>query len=201
MIAHNAEIHRIQQAFRQVMNAFAHPGACYALPACPDAKTPTCQSAALDTLIRMFVDHATTFYFVGEEPFAQRIAAETRGNAASLEDARFVIVPASAPVASGKEALLKACAGTLLAPETGATVVLECGRISAEPFAGASACALSGPGVKDANVVWVSDTAWVRAREQRGDVYPCGVEILLVDASGVVAAIPRSSALEMTEVR
>lgn len=201
MIAHNAEIHRIQQAFRQVMNAFAHPGACYVLPAYPAGETPTRQSGALDTLIRMFVDHATTFCFVGEEPCAQRIAAETRANAASLEEARFVIVPASAPAAGGEEAVLNACAGTLLAPETGATIVLECGRVSSEPFAGATPCALSGPGVKDKNVVWVSDAAWARAREQRAVAYPCGVEIILVDASGAVVAIPRSSALEIMEVR
>lgn len=53
--------------------------------------------------------------------------------------------------------------------------------------------ALRGPGVERENRFAVDRVDWLHARAQRGDEFPCGIEIVLVDPEGRVVAIPRSS--------
>ena len=53
--------------------------------------------------------------------------------------------------------------------------------------------ALRGPGVERENRFAVDRVDWLHARAERGDEFPCGIEIVLVDPEGRVVAIPRSS--------
>ena len=53
--------------------------------------------------------------------------------------------------------------------------------------------ALQGPGVERENRFAVDRVDWLRARDARGDEFPCGIEIVLVDPEGRIVAVPRSS--------
>ena len=46
--------------------------------------------------------------------------------------------------------------------------------------------------------LYVSQAEWAHARAERADEYPCGIEILLVDGEGNVAALPRTTRIENT---
>ena len=78
--------------------------------------------------------------------------------------------------------------GTHVAPAPAADAALEAGMVLVT---------VTGPGVKDANRFAVDRDSWVAARQERGDEFPCGIDIALVDPAGNVVAIPRTSAVSI----
>ncbi|MCB7036455.1 phosphonate C-P lyase system protein PhnH [Eggerthella sinensis] len=205
MMKDGAELHRAQRAFRSVLDAFAHPGTVHEVePAPENPARPIALDAALDLVTRLFVDQAVTFGVADSEADAAAayLTSETHARRVALRDADFIVVPARADAQTAYEAVAEACRGTLVSPEKGATVLVGCARLAGVP-ADASAAepaepavhvvALSGPGVADVNRFAVDRIDWLNARAARGDEFPCGIEIVLVDADGRVVAVPRSS--------
>lgn len=202
MILENADVHRMQRAFRSVLDAFAHPGTVYRIEAAPDAVArPAALDAALETAVRLFVDQAVTFAVADAESdaLAAYISSETHATRVGAPEADFVIVPTRADGRTANRAVQEACRGTLVSPEKGATVFVGCTRIANESAVveGNDPAMLSvevcGPGVRDVNRFTVDRLEWARAREERRDEFPCGIDILLVDGEGQIVAIPRSS--------
>ena len=202
MIREDAELHRAQRAFRCVLDAFAHPGTVHEMASAPEHPArPASLDAPLELLTRLFVDQAVTFCVADSEADAAAayLTSETHARRVPLRDADFVVVPARADAQTACEAVAEACRGTLISPEKGATVLMGCARLADVPESGEVAepavhvVALRGPGVECENRFAVDRADWVRAREARGDVFPCGIEIVLVDPDGRIVAIPRSS--------
>lgn len=192
MISQNSEIHRIQHAFRAAMDAAARPGTVRVLPL-QGATSPTGLDASLDTLVRMFVDQAVTFAYLGDAVRERAIAFETRSQAAGAAQAAFVVVPHESTDPTIAYAVEKAACGTLIAPDKGATVLVGCDGLSQDPVDGMWGFTVAGPGVKGEARFYAASDVWQRAREARGDEYPCGIEIVLVDKAGRIVVIPRSS--------
>lgn len=55
---------------------------------------------------------------------------------------------------------------------------------------------ITGPGVDGSAVIACDRGDVLRARVEREDEFPCGIDVVLVDGAGHVIAIPRSSAIE-----
>lgn len=193
MISQNSEIHRIQRSFRCVMDAAAHPGRMLTLPVDAGRPVVTGLDASLDTVVRVFVDQAVSFAYLGDAVRERAISSETRSHAMGVAQAQFVIVEAGAGDSSVEYAIGRAHCGTLLAPERGATVVVGCGALSSDCEDGSIGFAVSGPGVAGENVFFCDSDAWWRSREDRHDEYPCGIEVVLVDVRGRIVVIPRTS--------
>ena len=199
MIREDAELHRAQRAFRSVLDAFARPGTVQSIELAPgNPARPAALDAALEAATRLFVDQAVTFCVADSETHARR---------APLRDADFVVVPARADAQTAREAVAEACRGTLASPEKGATVLMGCARLAEVPEGSQVAepavhvVALRGPGVERENRFAVDRADWLRARDARGDEFPCGIEIVLVDPDGRVAAVPRSSRATLLDVK
>lgn len=205
MIVENADLHRMQRTFRSVLDAFAHPGTVQSIEPAPDNPLrPAALDAALESAVRLFVDHAVTFGVADGESdaLAAYVSGETHSSRASVPDAEYVVVPARADACTAHRAVAEACRGTLIAPEKGATLLMGCTQLAE---AGSGSCEgkgdgpamfameVRGPGVRDVNRFAVDRIEWARARAARNDEFPCGIEILLVDADGRIVAIPRSS--------
>ena len=199
MIREDADLHRAQRAFRCVLDAFAHPGTVRRLAPAPENPTrPVALDASLELVVRLFVDQAVTFCVADSESdaVAAYLTSETHARRAPLRDADFVVVPARADAQTASEAVAEACRGTLVSPEKGATLLMGCARLAGVPESGEVAVhvvALQGPGVERENRFAVDRVDWLRARDARGDEFPCGIEIVLVDPEGRIAAVPRSS--------
>ena len=201
-IREDADLHRAQRAFRCVLDAFAHPGTVHRLaPAPENPASPVALDASLELVVRLFVDQAVTFCVADSESdaVAAYLTSETHARRVSLRDADFVVVPARADAQTASEAVAEACRGTLVSPEKGATLLMGCARLADVPESGevtepaVHVVALQGPGVEHENRFAVDRVDWLRARDARGDEFPCGIEIVLVDPEGRIAAVPRSS--------
>ena len=58
---------------------------------------------------------------------------------------------------------------------------------------------LAGPGVAAGHHAWISGlTAALFAARDDAAEYPCGIDLLLIDPSGQVLALPRSTAIQVT---
>ena len=210
MIREDVELHRAQRAFRSVLGAFARPGTVQSIELAPgNPARPAALDAALEAATRLFVDQAVTFCVADSETDATTayLTSETHARRAPLRDADFVVVPARADAQTAREAVAEACRGTLTSPEKGATVLMGCARLAAVPEDGQVAepavhvVALRGPGVERENRFAVDRADWLRARDARGDEFPCGIEIVLVDPDGRVVAVPRSSRATLLDVK
>ena len=210
MIREDVELHRAQRAFRSVLGAFARPGTVQSIELAPgNPARPAALDAALEAATRLFVDQAVTFCVADSETDATTayLTSETHARRAPLRDADFVVVPARADAQTAREAVAEACRGTLTSPEKGATVLMGCARLAEVPEDGQVAepavhvVALRGPGVERENRFAVDRADWLRARDARGDEFPCGIEIVLVDPDGRVVAVPRSSRATLLDVK
>ena len=210
MIREDAELHRAQRAFRSVLDAFARPGTVQSIELAPgNPARPAALDAALEAATRLFVDQAVTFCVADSETDATTayLTSETHARRAPLRDADFVVVPARADAQTAREAVAEAWRGTLTSPEKGATVLMGCARLAEVPEDGQVAepavhvVALRGPGVERENRFAVDRADWLRARDARGDEFPCGIEIVLVDPDGRVVAVPRSSRATLLDVK
>lgn len=199
MIVNNVETHVAQRAFRQVLEAFARPGTIGQIDAFPKSGETTPVLGCFETAVRLFVDQAVTFCAVGaaSHDVSCWLTVQTHAKQAQAQEADFVLVPVASDAVHA-EAIAQAKPGTLEEPEKGATVVLLVDSISAVPAKGLTCLDLSGPGIEKTAELYVSQAEWAHARAERADEYPCGIEVLLVDDDGNVAALPRTTRIENT---
>lgn len=201
MIANNEETHIVQRSFRSVLNAFARPGTVESVEALVKPESPL--SPYWETLVRMFVDQAVTFNVANgaRTDAAEWITLQTHAKSECPDQADFVLALGAEGEDQAKNVLAHAKAGTLLEPELGATVVLNCAYVGAVPEEenqhGLYLVKVAGPGVKDTASFAVSNAEWVSARAERADEYPCGIDLILLGENGNVVAIPRTTKIRV----
>ncbi len=168
-----------RHAFRLMLDAWARPGTIADLgPWCGDGRARLTALAALCDAASSLHD-AHGLLSDGDRSRLGAVAGEVGATAFVLADA-----------ARSPEGVAPAC-GTLLSPERGATLLLDCQAVGEGP-----ALVLSGPGIEgriDLHLLGVHPAWW--AARAGWCAYPLGVDLILCDARRI-ACIPRSSAVE-----
>lgn len=184
-------IHDAQRTFRAVLAAMSRPGTMQALVDPPRGPAPL--SPAMTAVALTLLDHETTVGLaVGGEDAAVKsyLAFHTGTRVVAPERAGFVLV---ADVAA-RPPLVSLEQGTPDYPGRSATLVLEAGALGEGPRV-----ILSGPGIKDPVVFAASrlDFQFWREAAENHLSYPLGVDIILCLDGGRIAALPRSTRIEV----
>jgi len=178
-----------QRTFRAMLSAMSMPGTVEVLE---DANAAD-PSSVLVAIAQSFLDHEVTFHVAtnGAATLEDAILRRTGARTAPLDRAGYVFADAT----HAQRAVEQAVEGPLEEPEYSATVVIRCDQVGA----GDLALRLSGPGVDGESVLRVSglDAAVIEARNARTGPFPTGIDLLLVDAAGRIAGLPRSTQVEV----
>lgn len=194
-ISSRMDVHLSQATFRVLLSTLSRPGRVERLPRPADG--PSAIPLAL-------ADLDTPVAVIGPEERRQEIVLATGAPLVALEQAALVACW-QAPTA-GQIAELPI--GSALVPERGAKVGLACSTLVPEGAALAGdeptpdhlvRLELIGPGVDGRTrlgVAGLSAEVFTALAERNRD-FPAGIDVWLVDASGSIAALSRSSTIEV----
>lgn len=196
-----------QVTFRVVLDVMARPGTVRRLPvSARDAPVNPWLAAALVTLL----DHEVSLAvepFDGSDVLERFVRQRTAVAAATAEAADFVVASTDH---LDPNLPLRLRQGTLAYPNDSATLLLLVSGLdeappSSRPVASAGTDGLlldlAGPGVPPGHRVWIGglDPALFEARDEVAE-YPRGIDLILVDPSGRVAALPRTTAIQVASI-
>lgn len=201
---------RLQRGFRALLDAMARPGElCDLGGLAPDVASEAERMGLMPTtvsLLDVLLDGQTSFCVVGDEGdrASREVSLRTHAHIRASEEAAFCIVPRDAEKDAVTSAIAALTPGTLISPQLGATVVVECGALigtdregkragSASGAAPRGLWELSGPGVNGTSRLECDRADVIDAAIARADEFPCGIDLVLIDGAGHLAAIPRSS--------
>jgi alpha-D-ribose 1-methylphosphonate 5-triphosphate synthase subunit PhnH len=183
-------VHDLQGVFRALMAAMSSPGSIHDIAPFAgkiDISSPI--PGPMLAIAMTLLDAETSFclrYPCAE--FAESAVSRiTSARPAAVGEADFIL--AVEDDRGLADAIREARVGTLVDPHRGATLVALSDRLSA-----GGRLRLSGPGV--ASVAFIDaglGDAWMEARAVKNREYPLGIDMLIVDRSGRVAALPRTT--------
>lgn len=201
----------LQAVFRALLDAMARPGEIVELPAVPAQVTSEAQRMGLDAntlmLVDVLLDAATTFAVAAENDACERaVAQRTHCPATALDQAAYVVLPRACQDECAAEAVASLTAGSLVSPHLGATALVECGALlgldkngnRTGSVAGGRKLTdwtLAGPGIATTSNIACDRADVLGARCERGDEFPCGIDLVLIDGAGNVCCVPRSTKL------
>lgn len=186
--------HRSQQAFDVLLRALAEPGTIHTVPDGVIADGVPAHGllalAITDVGVAVSVDDDL------DDPFAQLVRDATGADLTSIEQAWCVTLGHPDP------AMVERCAvGTALAPEDGARLAVAVTDLHPHqrPNEGAVELELSGPGVDGRHRVGVSgvDAGFFVALADANRNFPAGIDCWLLTPNGTVAALARSTTVEI----
>ncbi len=190
------EVFDAQAHFRSLLDSTAQPGMINRLNPV-QLNPPSGLNPATALIAFALMDSTSTFATVnvGQHESGGYIASNTNARHTEIDRAHFIF-------ADGDESpdfLDSADCGTLLYPDTAATVVLQIADASKQPLVDALKLSLEGPGVNGTTALYVRGVSpdLLLALQARNAEFPLGLDTILtfVDASGnpCVAALPRTT--------
>jgi alpha-D-ribose 1-methylphosphonate 5-triphosphate synthase subunit PhnH len=176
-------VHETQAIFRAMLTALSRPGQPVQLPhAAFGAPANPWVAAALLTL----VDHETTLACVDEDATETFVRARTGARKAPLEAADFVLLEAAALSPAIARTVKR---GSFAYPDDSATLLIDVAANSERWL-----YATSGPGIAGTRTTELPFApALVDALQEVNAQYPCGVDVLSIDAQGQLVGLPRTT--------
>jgi alpha-D-ribose 1-methylphosphonate 5-triphosphate synthase subunit PhnH len=192
------EVFDAQKHFRSLLDSTARPGKINRLdPVELDPPPGLNRAGALVAFALM--DSESTFHAVnlghGGNGETEYLAANTHAQPSGIAHAHFLFAHAS----ESPDFLEDADCGTLLYPDTGATLILELQGASAAPLREAMKLTLEGPGIDGRTVLYVRglNPDLLLAIQARNAEFPLGIDTIFAftDETGApaIAALPRTT--------
>jgi alpha-D-ribose 1-methylphosphonate 5-triphosphate synthase subunit PhnH len=173
---------REQRAFRAMLNALARPGTIERIDPLPDVPSPFALAAAL---LEAVVDHEVTFAIApGNAAVEEAVLRRTGSIVGEPATADYVVTTLSALPAT----LVAVKAGSPEFPDHSATVVTV-----VPGFDSGQSLLIEGPGIPGSTPIAIEGwtPAHTQAFREKNDLLPQGVDLVLVDAAGCLAAFTR----------
>ncbi len=185
------EVFDAQTHFRTIMDAFSHPGTLHNLKevnCCPPEGLAT--STAFVALALMNTDVTCAVFIPQKEDIIAYLTTNTNVRIESSAKANFIIVSGDS---TGQE-IEHSFEGDPAYPETSAFVLLQIARLANVPFEGGTELTLSGPGIKNAQALFIAGikNEVIAAIQEKNSEYPLGIDVILCAEDGSISAIPRS---------
>jgi len=187
-------VHDTQAAYRTVLDAMSRPGKVVSLAReAEKIDLPDIAGPAARVLMRMLLDPEVGFCVAGPDHsrIESRISQLTGSFPVSLPQADFIFVLEQASEKECREAMLAAKIGSLTDPHLSATLVVEL------PLIGdGGELWIAGPGVAGRSRWPLTQAAsCLDERNQKIEEFPLGIDLLFVDRSHQLVALPRTSRL------
>lgn len=177
----DARIIRDHGVFRMILGAMSHPGSVFPVPELED------ETESLPLLLGCLMDAETGFSVIGDQVLAARLGKITGARPLPVDQADFIIAPRGAT--QGLMPLFKR--GTLEYPDLGATVIY---RVETLGY-GELTVTCEGPGVDgetELEIGGMDRDEFMQLRDVNLE-FPLGVDVILLDRAGRIAAMPRST--------
>jgi alpha-D-ribose 1-methylphosphonate 5-triphosphate synthase subunit PhnH len=181
-----------QRNFRKIMDSFAYPGKINKIVSF-EKYSGNLFPQTID-LITTLVDGEVSFYIYKEDKEAEEeIIIRTNAKTDNISEADYVVVGLD----YGYEicdCLKEVKRGTLINPHTSGTLIIEVKEIL--DYGNIS---LTGPGIKDKNIIGIDRFDWIKTRNEVNSEFPIGVDIILIDEYKNLLCIPRTTKIEVGE--
>jgi len=190
------EVFDAQAHFRSLLDSTARPGVINRLDPV-ELDPPSGLNRATALIAFALMDSNSTFATVNiaQHDAGGYIRANTNARHAGIDRAHFIFADGT----ESPDFLDSADCGTLLYPDTAATVVLQIVEASAQPLSDSLKLSLEGPGIDGIATLYVRGVSpdLLLALQARNAEFPLGLDTILtfVDSSGnpCVAALPRTT--------
>ncbi|MDF2725369.1 MAG: phnH [Paenibacillus sp.] len=193
-------IHDTQYAYRELLDAFAKPGQIGDL-SCVVAHQPELapKLAMLSCFAHVLLDGEVTFSVAmreNREQIETAIRKLTFCRLSALAEADYVFADGDAGEAEIGPLAGELKLGSLIKPEDGATVFIRVDGFRGGEEGGCR-LVLSGPGIPSTRSLSVQGLsgAWLELRARANEEYPLGIDIVLFEDNGRIAALPRTTVI------
>lgn len=183
-------VHFTQRAFRTLLNCFARPGTASELER--DYSVEGLYAETI-TVCMTLLDGEVSFQTAAEcQEINQAVRVLTGGQIKPLEQADFIIIPHGTKKEQLLEAIEAAKVGDLIDPQKSATVIIELDEMTPTMTA-----QLMGPGIETVEVVELAICEELIAlRASKNKEFPLGIDCILIEQSGRVMALPRTTSVK-----
>jgi alpha-D-ribose 1-methylphosphonate 5-triphosphate synthase subunit PhnH len=179
-----------QEHYRLLLDCMARPGELRTLTA-PDIHPPEGihAGAALVGFALLNADASFHAAGTGADAVASYLRENTDAVVTDVPEADFIFMEGG--TADAAALIARARVGTLPYPEQGATIVISVTDLGR----GECTIVLRGPGIASENTLHISGLHIdiLEAVQQQNEEFPLGIDLILADLQGKIAAIPRSS--------
>ncbi|MGE6463869.1 phosphonate C-P lyase system protein PhnH [Alkalihalobacillus sp. NPDC078480] len=178
-------VHDTQQAFRTVLDAMARPGKISRLHDTLDA---------IVLLAHTLLDREVSYHMLPgfDEQLQQTVALQTLAQQVDPSNADFLFISAATPPHQIQEALTESKNGTLIDPHQSATIIFQTPHITE-----GTTWRLTGPGIQTTTeLTFHFPPELHQIRQAKNQEYPLGIDLIITDPTGQIAAIPRTTLME-----
>lgn len=197
-------VHDVQLTYRVLLDAMSRPGQIEDLAAvCGRLQAPPelCRPALAIGLTLLDAEVSFTARLSHQPGLEQWLRQRTLSRTTAPAEADYVFLDGKEDEGELAAVMSQVRKGTLISPESSATLLVRVGYAGLKPAGGSIGWRLTGPGIREEALCFMTGISPVilKARTELNREYPCGVDMYLFSETGQLFGLPRTTQVE--EVR
>lgn len=184
-------VHDLQQVYRKLVHSMSRPGTISTIEQQTQNVEGDCGcSPALLVSAMTLLDAEVTFHVLApnRKELIEKISAYTSARYTTADQADFILVVKSVKKEEILDALQQCKIGHLIDPHQSATWLIESQKLMNE-----GPIQLKGPGIQTNHLLQTGhSTEFWKARKNRTQEYPMGIDMIFLDEYSQLACVPRT---------